>query len=343
MAGLLYSATLIAAGNLGILWTFHDAAGREITGFGNSHWGPLFLFAMPLAAFLIGLYLRVLENTLQSVDEVVVPVSQATAQPFSGFISGRLRYAWMSWMFPLAVAAPILLTIVADGRDIIAPLQSRVIAPSNEIDWSTLGYSAHPEKSALSYLLFNLLAWSMQIFLGYCGFLVLLITTFLLGIVFRYGLGGRSITKIIMPPSAEPPPEKYQPRWDCTKRRCGLEDLDLLFGFFVALIIAVLLICSVSILANAFLKNGPDIGSAILIFCAVFLLPAAVFWVFQPYFTNFPKELPATLKGKPGYVEPSPWPFGNEKLAWGIIVTAWGLWAFLVWTVIKLVFRGIAD
>jgi hypothetical protein len=342
-AGLFYVGVMIAAGALGILWTFRDPAGREIAGVGNSHWGPLFLFAMPLAAVLLGYYLTALENGLQSIDEVVVPVSQTTAQPFSGFVSGRLRYAWMSWMFPLALATPVILTIVADGRDIIAPLQSRVIPPSKELDWSTAGYLAHPERSPLWYFVFNLLAWCMQIFVGYCAVLVILLTAFLLGVVFRYGLGGRSITKIFTPPSVDPPPEKYQPRWDCTKRRCGLEDLDVIFGFFVALVIFVLLVCSVSILANAYLKKGPDLGSAILAFGAVLLLPAAVFWVFQPYFTNFPKELPADLKGKPGYVEPSPWPFGSEKLAWGTVGAAWALWAFLVWTVLKFIFKGIAD
>lgn len=338
LAFLWYLAVVIVANFLDIFWTFHDKAGREIVGFANSHWGPLFLFAMPTMALLVGYYLRALENALQSIDDVVVPVAQETSRPFSEFISGRLRFAWTAWIFPLAIAAPIILTIMADGRDIIAPLQSPAIHPSNERDWATLGYLVHPGRS-LWYLLFNLFAWSMQIFLTYCALLLLTLTTFLLGVVFRYGLGGRKVAELLMPPSEEQLPDKYTPRWDCTKRRCGLEDLDWIFGFFMIIIICFLLICSVSILANANLKKGADLGSAILAFGAVFLLPIAVLWIFQPYFTNFPKELASELKGKPGYVEPNPWPFGSEKVAWGAVGTAWALWGFLAWTVIRFIFH----
>jgi hypothetical protein len=327
-AGLWYLMVLVVAAGLGIVWKF-KVNGKTVVGFADSHWGPLFLFAMPLAGWLIGYYLRLLENALQGIDEVVVPASEITARPFSEFISGRLRYAWMSWIFPLAVAAPVVLTIIADGRDIIAPLQSRAIPPSNEVDWSTLGYATRPQ-SAIWYLVFNLLAWSMQVFLGYCALIAIFSTTFILGIVFRYGLGGRRVADLLLPPSVDPLPEKYKPQWNCKKLRCGLEDLDLVFGFFVAFVILVLLTCAVSILDNAYLKDGADLGSAILAFGSVLLLPAAVLWIFQPYFSSFPRGLPDEFKGKPDYVEPSPWPFGSEKVAWGIIVAAWLLWGFLV-------------
>jgi len=303
----------------------------------------LFLFAMPATAFLIGYYLRVMENAFQSIDEVVIPSSEKTARRFSEFISGRLRYAWMSWIFPVSLAVPIVLTLIADGRDIIAPLRSQAISPSKEIDWSTFTYSASPKFSPLWYLGFNLLAWSMQIFLSYCAVLIILLTTFLLGMVFRHGLGGRAVAELLMPPGAQPLPEKYVPLWNFKKQRCGLEKLDVVFGVFVALIIAVLLACSVSILANVYQKKGADLGSAILAFGTVFLLPAAALWVFQPYFTNFPKSLPVELKDQPGNMEPSPWPFGSEKVAWGTIVAAWGLWIFLVWNVLKVIFPGLTD
>jgi hypothetical protein len=338
LAVLLYLAVLIAANFLGIFWTFADKAGHPVTGFANSHWGPLFLFAMPITALLVGYYLRAIENALQSIDEVVIPVAPNTSRIFSDFISGRLRFAWMAWMFPLAMAAPIILTLIADGPDTVAPLQSPVIHPSDERDWSTLGYLVNPGRS-LWYFLFNLLAWSMQIFVSYSAILLLLLTTFLLGVVFRYGLGGKKVADLLMAPSARQSPEKFAPRWDCKKRRCGLEDLDWVFGFFVAIVIVILLVCSVSIFANAYLKKGADLGSAILAFGVVFMLPIAVLWIFQPYFTNFPKELPADLKGKPEYVEPSPWPFGSEKVSWGIIGIAWALWGFLAWTVVRFIFH----
>jgi hypothetical protein len=338
IAALWYLTVVIAANVLGIFGTFKGPAGRELTGFANSHWGPLFLFAMPATALLVGYYIRALENALQSIDEVVVPLSPETSRPFSDFVSGRLRYAWMSWIFPVALAAPILLTILADGRDILAPLQSPALPLSAERDWSTDGYRLHPDR-ALWYLLFNLAAWSMQIFVSYCAFLFLLLTTFVLGVVFRYGLGGKQVAELFVPPSVEKLPDKYGPRWDCTKRRCGLENLDMIFGFFVAIVIFILLVCSISILSNVYLKKGADLGSAILAFGMVFMLPIAVLWIFQPYFTNFPKELPAELKGKPEYVEPNPWPFGSEKIAWGIIGVAWALWGFLAWTVVRYIFQ----
>jgi len=333
-------AVLLAAVPLGVIWSFDTANVRAVVGFGNSHWGPLFLLAMPAAALLLGLYLRLLDNALQTLDRVIRPLPGPAAKPFSLFLTERFRLHWAAWIFPLSVAVPIILTVIADGRDICAPLQSPAIPPSNELDWSTLGYLARPGTPPLWYFGFNIAAWLMQIFLAYCGMLVITLTAAVLGTVFRYGLGGKRVADLFVAPGATPAPERYRPEWDFTTRRCGLEGMDWVFLFFVGLNLFALVMCTTSILVNVYLKNGADVGSSFLALASMVLLPLATFWVFSPYFSNFPEELPGNLKDRSEYVKPSPWPFGSERLTWALITITSGLWLFLLYQVLKSMFRG---
>src|SRR5439155_26833747 len=125
---------------------------------------------------------------------------QCVSPPLSALLADRLRYAWPTWIYPSCIHLSVLLTLIADGRDIIAPLQSQVILPSKDRDWSTLGYVAHKELSPLWYLTFNIAAFALQAFLAYCGLLLLLLTAYLLGLSITYGLAGRELKEVFVHP-----------------------------------------------------------------------------------------------------------------------------------------------
>jgi hypothetical protein len=337
---LWHIGVLIASACLGIFWTFRTPTG-EFTGFANSQW-CLFLIALPLATFLVGYYLRRVDHSLRSLDRLIKPLDESPVC-FSVFLAERFRLHWFGWIFRLSILLPLVLTIIADGEDILAPLQSPLIPVSIEHDWSNFGYQIRPPRSAFWYLAFNGAAWAMQVFLAYCGFVVVSLTATVLGTVFRYGLGGKRIIDGFRAPGTPTLPQHYEPHWDFTDKRCGLKDLDFVFLMFVGLILVINVACGVSIIWNIHLKEGADIGSAILALVTMILVPAAAFWVFMPYFGSFPPELPSQLKGKAGYVEPSPWPFGSEKLAWMLIVAVSASWVFLSWQVLCSFIPGLCE
>jgi hypothetical protein len=329
---------LVAAMILGIFWSFNWTGPKPAVGFANSQWGLLFVLGMPGVTLLMGEYFRVLDNALQTLDRVVKPVVDGpAAKPFSSFLADRFRLEWATWIFPVSLATPVVFTIIADGRDIIAPLQSAVIRPSGEIDWSTVGYLSPSHPSPLYYFGFNLAAWMMQIFLGYCGMLLITLTGTVLGTVFRYGLAGARVTVLFQAPGAVATPEHYRPDWDYKQPRLGLDGLDWLFLFFVGLNLVALVVCAISIIVNVHFKNGADVGSAILAVASMVLLPLATFWVFMPYFSNFPDDLPEDCRNKPEYRKPSPWPFASEKLTWTLITITGAFWVFLLYQVLNSV------
>jgi hypothetical protein len=284
-----YFVVIICAGHLGILprkFTSisvecstaiggeHSAGGKTVSadGFLVGNWGVLYLFAMPLAALLMGHYFNLLDRALLGLDNVIKPVGP-TLRPFSQFLVERIRLQWSGWIFPLSLTIPVVLTIFADGRDILAPLQSRAILPSCAQDWSTIGWSAYPHSPALWYFSFNLVAWMMQIFISYCGVLSLALTGGVLGTVFSYGLGSRAIIDLFLPPGAPSNPASYHPEWQYCKRRCGLEDLDVVFLLFIALNLFALVASAESIFVNVYLRNNPTVGSIILMIGTMVFIP----------------------------------------------------------------------
>lgn len=337
-AGCWPIGVLLASAALKIFWTIRTEDGRTVDGFAKSHWGLLFLIAVPLTTLLIGYYLRVLDNAVLTLDRVVKPIGNLGGEPFSQFLATRVRLQWATWVYPLSLLGSLLLTLAADGRDIIAPLQSKTLPASGEIDWSTVGYSVRDAADPLWYLGFNVAAWTMQVFLGYCGLLVLALTGSILATVFRYGLGGKkTVDLFVVPGSATEPPE-YEPVWDYTSKRCGLGAMDWVFLFFVGQNLLILVISAISILVNIHMKAGADLGSSILALATIVVLPLASFWVFTPYFANFPDELPVDLRDKPACRKPSPWPFGSARLAWVLLSVTALFWLFLFQQVLWSVF-----
>jgi hypothetical protein len=308
-----------------------------------ANWGILYLFAMPLAAFLMGNYFRLLDNALLTLDDVIKPAGppDEPKERFTQFLVERIRLQWSSWIFPLSLVAPILLAAIADGRDILAPLQSKAMLPSCSLDWSVVGYTTPGHVATLWYLAFNLAAWVMQVFLGYCGVLVLALTGGVLGTVFRYGLGDRVIIDAFRPPAALPAPDRYRPEWQYCKARCGLEALDVVFMLFVGLNLFALVASAISIFVNVFWRSGATPGSFMLALGTMFFIPLSFFWVFVPYFSHFPEDFPKDFVPRnTDCVKPNPWPFKSEKLSWTIIVITAGFWLFLLVVILRSLFPG---
>jgi hypothetical protein len=301
---------------------------QTITGFLLSHWGPTFLLATPLSAFLMGWYFRALDNAILSLDRILKP-EQTDSPPFSECIADRFRYAWPAYIYPVCLFLPMLLTLIADGRDIISPLQSPVIPPSHEKDWSTLGYLATNAWHPLWYLIFNIAAFALQVFIAYCGFLLLLLTAYLLGLSITYGLAGKPLKELFVPPDTARSVQ-FKAIWDFTapKGRCGLHMLDTVFFLYVALNFVCLGVTIVSVVVNERWKGGVDLGSVILMVGTLLFIPLSFIWILLPYYSNFPDELPAELKDK-GFPKPTAWPWGSEKLTWGLIGLAITSWVYI--------------
>jgi hypothetical protein len=306
-------------------------------GFSIWNWGVLYSFSMPLAAFLMALYFRALDDALLSLDDIIKP-SEGSQKAFTTFLEERLRTQWSSAIFPISLGLSVLLTLAADGRDIIAPIQSGVILPSCTRDWSNVGYTLS-SIPAPWYFGFNCLAFSLQVFLGYCGILLLVLTGVVFSNVFKYGLGSRLIIEAFRTPGSEPPPPKYYPDWIWCNVRCGLEHLDLVFAMFTGLSLFALVASATSIFVNVYLRHHPTPGSIVLALGTMFFIPWSAFWIFVPYFSNFPKSLPADFKPTKSTCDPpNPWPFGNEKLSWILITITTGFWLFLLMSLVRAVF-----
>jgi hypothetical protein len=337
LALLWYGAVVWFGGYLGVLSSF-DAHGTTVKfGFWHTHWGPLFLVLMPMGAFATGALLRNLANGTRGIDLLIRPIT-AGERPFSDFLAEKLDYAIRNVIRPTAVFLPLILTVIADGADIIAPLQSNVVAPSPAIDWSTQGFKTGAA-NAHWYLVFNLAAWVMQLFVSYAAWFIFLVHFYALGLIFHYGLGGRRLLNMFQLPGRPGWPSTYKVKWQFTDCRCGLQNLDLVFLYFVIANLLVIVACAISIYFNVYVKGGATIGSWILLIFSIALPIASGFWVFIPYFSNFPSSLPDDLSGKAGVVEPSPWPFGSEKLTWFII----GLVSFVWMTEMTWVMFGKHD
>lgn len=316
-------------------------------GFSILSWGYLYAFALPLGTYLIGKYFTVLDNALFSLDEVIKPEKHQD-KLFGIFVADQLRTQWSSWIFPVSISLAVVLAIVADGRDIIAPLQSSVILPTCTRDWSNVGYThwstltGNTESfgSSLWYLVFNICAFSMEAFLGYCGILLLLLTGAVFSVVFSYGIGNRSIIDTFIPPGATPTPARYSPHWKWCFERCGLDKLDVVFAFFTGLSLFALVASALSMLVNLYLRKHVTPGSVILAVSTMLFIPWSAFWIFVPYLTNFPRHLPSGFEPtRTPCEEPSPWPFGSEKLSWILIGISTSLWLFLATSLVRVLFN----
>lgn len=305
LALVWYAIVCGVAWRLGIIAAF-TARGTTVAGFWTGHWGPLFLFLMPLGTYFLGLLLRSIVHAMTGLDALIKP-REVDPTPFSAFLAERVRVFWR-WCPPSALAISTLLTIVADGRDIFAPFEFSCLSRPAEPDWATYGYLSSSRFGPGWYFGFNLLAWSMQLFAGYCAVLSIALTGYLVASVFRFGLeGGGPLER----PGRQPGP-RYWPRWDHTKQRCGLETLDDVFLQFCIISIIILAACNTSVAANILVKMGPDWGSVFLAAACASMVVVFLIWTFRPYRTNYPPSLPHALEDRDPYLKPSPWPFASE-------------------------------
>jgi hypothetical protein len=323
-------------------------------GFNAWNWGFLYSFAMPLAVSVMGLYFRAFDSALLSLDNVIKPekppkqetkegpgieTEDGATKPFTVFLADRIRTLWSSVIFPISLALSLILTVVADGHDILAPLESQLIWPTCTRDWSTVGFTV-PNASAQGwYFAFNCAAFLMQAFLGYCGILLLTMTGVVFGQVFTYGLGRRDILETFRQPGTQKLPVRYTPVWVWCYERCGLEKLDTVFLIFTGLSFLALVASAMSIFVNVYGRHHVTHGSVVLAIGTMFFIPWSVFWVFVPYFTNFPRQLPTDfLPTRTPCDPPNPWPFGSQKMTWILIVITSTFWFALFLALIKGLF-----
>lgn len=290
------------------------------------NWGGLYLFAMPTATLLLSALFRALSNSLITLDKIIIGTAPEEGN-FSDHLKKKLNKYWLRLIVPVSALLSIALTICADGIDIFSPLTGN---SSKVLDWSNQNPS----------LAFNTLAWSMQIYLIYCALVALILVSYAFYLVFVDGLDGDGPHKWFRFPNASQHSVTWKVTWDFTDSRCGLRAIDAIFMTFTFISMAILVFSAVSILWNTYNLGGPDNGSLILAIFSSLLFPLLLLFIYFPYFSNFPKQLPTNLEGKPKYQKPSPWPFGSEKFAplmVGILIFLWGV-CFL--NAIEAVFPG---
>ena len=145
---------------LRIGWNLHGTRGDK--GFLQTHWGPLFAIAMPLVTLFIAWLFKILDEALMSVDDIIYPNPDVCQ--FTEWLHTKFKTAWKYWIPYLSVSLAVVLTIIADGNDIVAPLELPIIHHSQEVDWCTEGYNLAKSSSRYAYLTFNIFHFQCKSF-----------------------------------------------------------------------------------------------------------------------------------------------------------------------------------
>ena len=289
------------------------------------YWGPLYLVAVPLSAYLVGWLLEVIDGALDSLDHVLTPgVPDADGGPmFTTYLAGRLPVP----LRRIAVLALILaagITLVADYSFILAPAEFEWVEPSEIHAWSTRGFEGHPGVAAPFYLLFNIGAFAMQAFLIYCGFYIALSLSYILLLVNKQESGAEG--------------DSFLFTWDYSDQtgRCGLHQFDRVYILFILSFLISMILGGVSLGTQVYAgAHGIDAGLKVMVFCFVIVIPIAFAMIIIPYWKGFPRSVPKHVINQ-GYPEPKPWPLGADNLAWGMILVTVGFVALLAY----LLFTG---
>ena len=81
-----------------------------------------------------------------------------------------------------------------------------------------------------------------------------------------------------------------------------------------------------SIVPNLYSGSGADWGSVFLAVGNLLVLPAAFGWIVLPYWLKFPKVAHPPCED----IQPTPWPFGNEKIPWAAMGFSGAAWIALM-------------
>jgi hypothetical protein len=203
------------------------------------------------------------------------------------------------------------------------------VDPSRQNDWSTHGFTKPQHVAPPWYLAFNLVAWAMQVFVGYSALLLLIGSTVVLGAVFRTGIGGKPIKLLF---GSRTQDDVYQRKWKCTAR-CGLEGIDPVFLVYTLVATIALAAAAVSIHSKIIKFHEIDTGAWVLAFLSLLFLPLSAFLVYFPYFTNFPRTPIPECKDVANAVDPNPWPFGSDNIGRGLLALVVGVLLFLLYLV----------
>jgi hypothetical protein len=334
-AGIMFSYALIVcilSFLLGV-WT-NFGPDKTYIGFSTINWGWLFPWAMPLSAVCVGFFLRVCSNAILSLDDIVVAHGAETSR-FSSFILPRLKKGWRV-VFWLSILSATVIVVVADGRDVFAPYFN---INSAHKDWTTHGYTLNTKIRYL-YFVFNIAAFVMEGILAYCGLLLVFgASSMLYWIITRLSLLEKKRRDILSGKRELKVSDtvmnhfRIEWDWDGLQGRCGLHEFDKVYGLYVLFIILMLICTAASIFWNIKILGRPDIGSWFLVVGPISIFPGAFFWILYPYWNYFPDSRPDDPKGEKK-MQPVKWPFGSY-LSWSFIMTAGGLWLYIVMSLLR--------
>ena len=283
IALLWYLVVAIAAWVLGVLDDFSYLEGetrRQAQGFDTWNWGQLYLVAMPLGAYLLGRLLGVIDGAVDSLDHVLTPAAPDVdgGPKFTTYLAGRLP-APLTRIAILAIALAVGISLAADYHYILGPLEW---FQTSNYSWSTVGFQAR-DISPSFYLLFNIGAFTMQAFLNYCGFYLVLSLGYILLLVNKQESGAEG--------------DLFLFTWDYSDptARCGLHNFDKVYILFILAFLIAMMFGGVSLGTNVIRDTCIDRGNAVMVILFVIAIPVAFAMIIFPYWKGFPRSVPKQL------------------------------------------------
>lgn len=331
LIGLLFIIFLfIYSTYLGIAWNFIPEIKKHHGYISSPNWGFLYILALPLMIFLGAFFLRLLNEAIFSLDEILISQKNEKSQ-FSTEMFNVMQKVFYKKIVPISFVLSTVLVLWADGYDILSP--SGLTKSVGINDWTTYGYIFYSDINYLHFLIFNLLAFFSEGVLAYIGIIILLSASYPLIFFTKHNIFSEDEDKTELSFLS-----KYKIYWKYNDAhgRCGLHDLDKVFITYVSIIGVAVVITLISVLKNK-AAGGIDTGSILLIISIGLLYPASFFWIIFPYWINFPEQLPPkdklplALKNEI-LPEPKPWPLGSEKIGWGLLFFTTIGWGSLVIT-----------
>ncbi|MCH7501113.1 MAG: hypothetical protein IH886_14105 [Nitrospinae bacterium] len=282
----------------------------------NDYWFYIVFFGLPIGTLLIAFYLRQISEAIFSLNKIVLSQSNG-GQLYSDYLFEKISKYW-GGVFWGTIFLLIILVGLADVKDILSPITDW---HSEEKDWSNKCHTLDNNKYAC--LTLNLLVFSLEGLLGYCGLIILPFTFFVKYWVVEHVSELEKARKEKIAPKGTLSKFKVNWDWDDPKGRCGLWEWDKLVFHYLILVLIVFVFISISIIYNLIAHHNIDTGNWELIIVAIFYFPGMCYWVMFPYLKNFPEDSPE------GKQKPNKNPLGWPKFGMAIRFLG-GYWFILL-------------
>lgn len=284
---------------------------KQFKGF-NNYWFYIVLFGPPLGVLLTAFYLRQISEAIFSLNKIV-PSQSSGGQLYSDYLFEKISKYWR-YVFWGTIILLGLLVYLADGKDIFSPIFGE---HSKEEDWSNKGYVVNGNN--YTYFFFNVMVFTLEGVLGYCGLIVLTFTFLAKVLVVEHiselekarrknGIPKNGLNRF-----------KIDWDWDDQNARCGLWQWDKVFGYYILLVLIALVFIAISVSYGQIAHGNIDFGNWALMILAFFYFPGMCYWLLWPYVRFFPEKSP---RGKP---KPNKYPFGLITF-WAVLTSLGGFW-----------------